>query len=100
MIRIALAVKIVCVKRFHLMCFRSLDGTGNFNWRMVFPFDYLPQERLLHVEKKEHLWSLDKTVTKFPPVLNIQVWDNDLFGPNEYISMQIKAVFSCFGSQF
>uniref|UniRef100_H2ZAE6 C2 domain-containing protein n=1 Tax=Ciona savignyi TaxID=51511 RepID=H2ZAE6_CIOSA len=66
--------------------YRSLDGTGNFNWRFVFPFDYLPQERMVHVSKKEHLWSLDKTVTKFPPVLNIQVWDNDLFGPNEYIS--------------
>uniref|UniRef100_H2ZHS9 C2 domain-containing protein n=1 Tax=Ciona savignyi TaxID=51511 RepID=H2ZHS9_CIOSA len=66
--------------------YRSLDGTGNFNWRFVFPFDYLPQERMVHVAKKDHLWSLDKTVTKFPPVLNIQVWDNDLFGPNEYIS--------------
>ncbi|XP_078489340.1 myoferlin [Ciona intestinalis] len=66
--------------------YRSLDGTGNFNWRFVFPFDYLPQERMVHVSKKQHLWSLDKTVTKFPPVLNIQVWDNDLFGPNEYIS--------------
>uniref|UniRef100_F6X313 C2 domain-containing protein n=1 Tax=Ciona intestinalis TaxID=7719 RepID=F6X313_CIOIN len=65
---------------------RSLDGTGNFNWRFVFPFDYLPQERMVHVAKKEHLWSLDKTVTKFPPVLNIQVWDNDLIGANEYIS--------------
>nr|XP_026691852.1 myoferlin isoform X2 [Ciona intestinalis] len=66
--------------------YRSLDGSGNFNWRFVFPFDYLPQERMVHVSKKRHLWSLDKTVTKFPPVLNIQVWDNDLFGPNEYIS--------------
>nr|XP_026691585.1 myoferlin isoform X3 [Ciona intestinalis] len=66
--------------------YRSLDGTGNFNWRFVFPFDYLPQERMVHVAKKEHLWSLDKTVTKFPPVLNIQVWDNDLIGANEYIS--------------
>nr|CAB3264165.1 myoferlin [Phallusia mammillata] len=66
--------------------YRSLDGTGMFNWRYIFPFNYLPQERLVHVERKEHLWSLDKTVTKFPPVLNIQVWDNDLFGPNEYIS--------------
>lgn len=66
--------------------YRSLDGTGMFNWRFVFEMDYLPQERMVHVEKKEHLWSLDKTVSKFPPVLNIQAWDNDLFGPNEYIS--------------
>ncbi|XP_076821667.1 myoferlin-like isoform X3 [Clavelina lepadiformis] len=66
--------------------YRSLDGTGMFNWRFLFPFEYLPQEKLHYVSKKEHLWSLDKTVSKFPPVLNIQVWDNDLFGPNEYIS--------------
>nr|XP_039273403.1 myoferlin-like isoform X2 [Styela clava] len=66
--------------------YRSLDGTGMFNWRFVFPFEYLPQERVVVVSKKEHLWSMDKTTTKVPPVLNLQVWDNDLFGPNEYIS--------------
>ena len=65
---------------------RSLDGSGMFNWRFVFPFNYLPQEKLLYVSKKEHLWSLEKTVSKFSPVLNIQAWDNDLFKPNEYIS--------------
>ena len=46
----------------------------------------MPQERLLYIEKKEHFWSLDKSLNKLPPVLNIQVWDNDLFGPNEFIS--------------
>lgn len=25
--------------------YRSLDGEGNFNWRFVFDFDYLPQEK-------------------------------------------------------
>ena len=34
---------------------RSLDGTGNFNWRMVFPFEYLPIEKKLSVKKK--VWS-------------------------------------------
>lgn len=78
----------------YLSIYRSLDGTGMFNWRFIFPFNYLPQERLVHVERKEHLWSLDKTVTKFPPVVNIQVWDNDLFGPNEYISEWNVSFFS------
>ena len=64
-----------------------------FNWRMIFEIDYMPQERLIYVSKKEHLWSLDKTVTKFPPVLNIQAWDNDLFGPNEYISKLLVESF-------
>lgn len=32
--------------------YRSLDGEGNFNWRFVFPFDYLPAEQLCAVSKK------------------------------------------------
>lgn len=32
--------------------YRSLDGEGNFNWRFVFPFDYLPAEQLCLVAKK------------------------------------------------
>lgn len=32
--------------------YRSLDGEGNFNWRFVFPFDYLPAEQLCIVSKK------------------------------------------------
>jgi hypothetical protein len=31
---------------------RSLDGEGNFNWRMVFPFDYLAAEKIMVVKKK------------------------------------------------
>ena len=57
-----------------------------FNWRFVFPFDYIAQEKLIYVTKKEHFWSLDKTVTKFPPEINIQAWDNDFTKANEYIS--------------
>ncbi|KAG2462833.1 MYOF protein, partial [Polypterus senegalus] len=32
--------------------YRSLDGDGNFNWRFVFPFDYLPAEQLCLISKK------------------------------------------------
>ena len=32
--------------------YRSLDGEGNFNWRMVFPFEYLPAENTMVVKKK------------------------------------------------
>lgn len=32
--------------------YRSLDGDGNFNWRFVFGFDYLPTEQLCLVSKK------------------------------------------------
>lgn len=32
--------------------YRSLDGEGNFNWRFVFPFEFLPAENVLVVKKK------------------------------------------------
>ena len=28
--------------------YRSLTGEGNFNWRFVFPFDYLVAEEKVH----------------------------------------------------
>lgn len=59
--------------------YRSMDGDGNFNWRFVFDFNYLPAEQTMVVKKKEHFWSLDETETKMPPCLTIQIWDNDKF---------------------
>uniref|UniRef100_A0A8C9SUQ4 Myoferlin n=1 Tax=Scleropages formosus TaxID=113540 RepID=A0A8C9SUQ4_SCLFO len=65
--------------------YRSLDGDGNFNWRFVFGFDYLPAEQLCLVSKKEHFWSLDKTEFRIPPKLIIQIWDNDKFSLDDYL---------------
>ncbi|XP_054456803.1 myoferlin [Anoplopoma fimbria] len=59
--------------------YRSLDGDGNFNWRFIFEFDYLPAEQLCVVSSKEHFWNLDKTELRIPPKLIIEIWDNDKF---------------------
>ena len=32
--------------------YRSLTGEGNFNWRFIFPFDYLVAEEKIVVSKK------------------------------------------------
>ena len=32
--------------------YRSMDGEGNFNWRLVYPFDYLPSEQIMVIKKK------------------------------------------------
>lgn len=69
--------------------YRSMDGEGMFNWRMCFPFKYMPEEKVMVVEKKEHFWSLDKTKQTMPPIFNLQVWDNDLFSANDFIGMFI-----------
>ncbi|XP_031751125.1 dysferlin isoform X4 [Xenopus tropicalis] len=65
--------------------YRSMGGEGNFNWRLVFPFDYLPAEQVCSVSRKEHFWSLDKTENKIPPNLIIQIWDNDKFSFDDYL---------------
>ncbi|XP_051503504.1 myoferlin isoform X2 [Myxocyprinus asiaticus] len=65
--------------------YRSLDGDGNFNWRFVFDFEYLPAEQLCLVSRKEHFWSLDKTEFRIPPKLIIQIWDNDKFSLDDYL---------------
>ena len=32
--------------------FRSLDGDGNFNWRWIMPFKYIPAEKKMVIQKK------------------------------------------------
>ncbi|KAM3862781.1 myoferlin [Diretmus argenteus] len=65
--------------------YRSLDGDGNFNWRFIFGFDYLPAEQLCLVSRKEHFWNLDNTEFRIPPKLIIQIWDNDKFSLDDYL---------------
>uniref|UniRef100_A0A665VP25 Myoferlin like n=1 Tax=Echeneis naucrates TaxID=173247 RepID=A0A665VP25_ECHNA len=65
--------------------YRSLDGDGNFNWRFIFGFEYLPAEQLCVVSRKEHFWNLDKTEFRIPPKLMIQIWDNDKFSLDDYL---------------
>lgn len=40
------------VYNFIVLYSRSLDGEGNFNWRFVFPFSYVPAEQVMEVRKK------------------------------------------------
>ncbi|XP_076007812.1 myoferlin-like isoform X1 [Genypterus blacodes] len=65
--------------------YRSLDGDGNFNWRLVFDFEYLPAEQRCLVSKKEHFWNLDESEFRIPPKLIVQIWDNDKFSLDDYL---------------
>ncbi|XP_012666478.1 fer-1-like protein 5 [Otolemur garnettii] len=67
--------------------YHSLAGEGNFNWRFIFTMDYLAAERVCIHSQKEYIWSLDPTSTKFPPRLIIQVWDNDIFSPDDFLGV-------------
>jgi hypothetical protein len=79
--------------------YRSMDGEGNFNWRLVFPFEYVPQEKVMIARKFEHFFSLDKTERRLPPKITLQVWDNDLFNPDDFIGEERK-VLSRLASSF
>ncbi|XP_025096654.1 myoferlin-like isoform X4 [Pomacea canaliculata] len=65
--------------------YRSLNGEGNFNWRFVFPFEYMVAEKTMVVKKKEHFWSLDETELRTAPILMIQIWDNDKFSADDFL---------------
>ncbi|XP_060786149.1 fer-1-like protein 6 isoform X2 [Neoarius graeffei] len=65
--------------------YNSLTGEGNFNWRFVFPFHYLPAEKLVVVSKRENIFSLDKTEQKLPAVLLLQVWDFERLSSDDFL---------------
>lgn len=69
--------------------YNSLTGEGNFNWRFVFPFNYLPAEKVVVVQKREHIYSLDKTEQKIPAVLVLQVWDFERLSSDDFLGKKV-----------
>ncbi|XP_078093137.1 fer-1-like protein 4 isoform X2 [Mustelus asterias] len=71
--------------------FNSLTGEGNFNWRFVFRFDYLPTEKEIVYKKKESIFSLEESEFRQPAVLLLQLWDYDLISANDFLgSVEVK----------
>ncbi|XP_063311821.1 fer-1-like protein 4 [Pelobates fuscus] len=71
--------------------FNSLTGEGNFNWRFVFRFDYLPTEKEITFKKKESFFSLEESEFREPAVLVLQVWDYDRISANDFLgSIEMK----------
>lgn len=66
-----------------------MNGEGNFNWRFVLPLEYLPTEKVMVVKKKEHFYNLTKTEKHLPPILTVQIWDNDLFSPDDFLGTEM-----------
>ncbi|XP_028291408.1 fer-1-like protein 6 isoform X2 [Gouania willdenowi] len=65
--------------------YNSLTGEGNFNWRLVFPFSYMPAEKVMVVKKKENIFALDKTERKIPAILLLQVWDFETLSADDFL---------------
>lgn len=67
--------------------YHSITGEGNFNWRFVYPFDYLVAEEKIVISKKESMFAWDETEYKIPPRLNLQVWDADHFSADDFLGI-------------
>ena len=65
--------------------FNSLTGEGNFNWRFVFCFDYLPTEREVSVRRHPGPFALEEAEFRQPAVLVLQVWDYDRISANDFL---------------
>ncbi|XP_053184260.1 fer-1-like protein 6 [Scomber japonicus] len=65
--------------------YNSLTGEGNFNWRFVFPFYYMPAEKVIVVKKRESIFSLDQTEQKLPAFLILQVWDFETLSSDDFL---------------
>ncbi|KAF7670051.1 hypothetical protein LDENG_00084550 [Lucifuga dentata] len=65
--------------------YHSITGEGNFNWRFLYPFDYLMAEEKIVISKKESMFAWDETEYKIPARLNLQVWDADHFSADDFL---------------
>uniref|UniRef100_A0A3Q3K7P7 C2 domain-containing protein n=1 Tax=Monopterus albus TaxID=43700 RepID=A0A3Q3K7P7_MONAL len=69
--------------------YHSITGEGNFNWRFIYPFDYLMAEEKIVISKKESMFAWDETEYKIPARLNLQVWDADHFSADDFLAMEL-----------
>ncbi|KAL7675086.1 hypothetical protein ACOME3_001355 [Neoechinorhynchus agilis] len=65
--------------------YRSVDGCGNFNYRLVFDFEYIETEERALVKKSLLNWNSSTIEENVVPELDLQLWDNDKFSANEFL---------------
>ncbi|KAF7258644.1 hypothetical protein EG68_04847 [Paragonimus skrjabini miyazakii] len=77
--------------------YRSLSGEGNFNWRFIFPFDYIKAEdRIMYPVKGP--FDIEPATVKANCELTLQIWDADLISSDNFlgsITMKLSAMPRC-----
>lgn len=64
--------------------YRSLDGEGNFNWRFIFDFEYLPAEQCIVYNKKSN-FGFTSQERKVKPKLVLQCFDADQLTSDDHL---------------
>ncbi|CAH8875141.1 unnamed protein product [Trichobilharzia szidati] len=77
--------------------YRSLSGEGNFNWRFIFPFDYIKAEdRIIYPIKGT--FDIEPHMMKANCELTLQVWDADIITRDNFIgsiTMRLSSLPRC-----
>ncbi|CAH8649333.1 unnamed protein product [Heterobilharzia americana] len=77
--------------------YRSLSGEGNFNWRFIFPFDYIKAEdRIIYPIKGT--FDIEPHMMKANCELTLQVWDADIITRDNFIgsiTMRLSSIPRC-----
>ncbi|XP_065669782.1 otoferlin isoform X8 [Hydra vulgaris] len=69
--------------------YRSTDGSGMFNWRFIFQFDYYQAKRMFIFKKKLSPLSIDETEFYFPAELILECREADLIGSRKFGRLNI-----------
>ncbi|CAH8668635.1 unnamed protein product [Schistosoma curassoni] len=77
--------------------YRSLSGEGNFNWRFIFPFDYIKAEDRITYPIKG-TFDIEPHMIKANCELTLQVWDADIITRDNFIgslTMRLSSLPRC-----
>ena len=69
-----------------------MTGEGNFNWRFVWPFDYLKAEEKIVYKKKASVFDMEESTLKVPAKITLQVWDADLVSADDFLGNIIASL--------
>uniref|UniRef100_A0A1B0G2Q0 C2 domain-containing protein n=1 Tax=Glossina morsitans morsitans TaxID=37546 RepID=A0A1B0G2Q0_GLOMM len=63
--------------------YRSMNGEGKFNWRMIFPLKYSIVEDMIVIKRRTGI--LEEFEIKQPPKLFIHIFDKDLISDDDFL---------------
>jgi hypothetical protein len=82
---------------WHRVCYTS--SNKKFHWKILGLINFFCKlclhfscNKIYKYLFQEHFWSLDETVQNLQPILMLQIWDNDIFNPDDFLGTYISIV--------